>query len=180
MRKILLILTMIILLSIAVIASAPAPSPKCYAEGVINSVEFKDAYNDPCVATNSCPSDGENIHPARYYLMVQLNLVKYVSGETKYRTCEEMLPLNTEQKIFLNKDEVKEGDTFKKGLEIKGQVSSFWGKSFDSYEVEPMPAGKCDITTDCKSNVYPKAIIILLVVLILLITTFIVLFLRKK
>lgn len=152
MRKILFVvslLAVVLLVSNSVFASAPAPSPKCYINGVIQSVEFKEAYNESCLTDEyGCPTDMELYHPARYFLKIKIIEVSYVSGEIGYVTCEEMLPLNTEQTIFINKDKVKTGDSFEPNQKINGQVSSFLGKSFDSYASVP----QCTINSDC----YPE------------------------
>lgn len=152
MRKIFFVFIMlaaIIFVTNSVFASAPAPSPKCYIEGTIQSVEFKEAYNESCLTEEyGCPTDMEYYHPARYFFKIKIDSVSYVSGETDFVTCEDMLPLNTEQTIFINKDKVKMGDSFEPNQKINGQVSSFWGKSFDSYTLVP----QCTVNSDC----YPQ------------------------
>jgi len=182
MRKIFFafsIIALFVLVSNSVFANAPAPSPKCSIEGIIQSVEFKEAYNEPCLTKEyGCPTDMELQHPARYFFKIKIESVSYVSGETDFITCEDMLPLNTEQTIFINKEKVKIGDSFESGQKIKGQVSSFWGKSFDSYELEKSTTDDKDIEpedSDAKTGMYILIVIAIIVILILLIY-----FLRKN
>jgi len=169
MRKIFfafLIIALFVLISDSVFASAPPPSPKCNIEGVIQSVEFKDAYDEPCLTEeNGCPTDMELNHPARYFFKIRIDTVSYASGETDFETCEKMLSLNTEQTIFINKNEVKEGDFFESGQKIRGQVSSFsGGKSFDSYEIDQFIDD-----SSAKIGIYVITTIVIIVLLVLLI-----------
>jgi hypothetical protein len=182
MRKIFFVFSIIALLmlvSSSVFASAPAPSPKCYIEGTIQSVEFKEAYDEPCLTEKyGCPTDMELNHPARYFFKIKIDSVSYVSGETDFVTCDNMLPLNTEHTIFINKDKVKSGDSFESGQKISGQVSSFGGKSFDSYELEKSITDDKDAEpkdSDAKTIIYILIAFAALIVLILIIY-----FLRKN
>ncbi len=170
------IFILLVLVSNSVFASAPAPSPKCNIEGIIQSVEFKEAYDEPCLTEEfGCPTDMELRHPARYFLNIKIEDVSHLAGETESVTCEDMLPLNTEQTIFINKDKVKAGDSFESGQKINGQVSSFWGKSFDSYNIvkstDKTDADVGLIDSDAKTRMYvipALAIIIILIVVIYL------------
>ena len=120
----------------SVLASPPAPTPLCQITGVIKSVTFKDAYDEPCLKEPyGCPTDMELHHPARYYLDVNINSVSYISGETNFNTCSNMYPVGSVKNIFIAKDKVKVGDTFSSNKEIEGVVQSFWGSSFDWYNL---------------------------------------------
>lgn len=182
MKKIFYVFSMIALFFLVgsfVFASPPATSPKCYIEGTVQSVEFKDAYDEPCLKEeNGCPTDMELRHPARYFLAIKINTISYVSGDANFVTCENMLPLNTEKTIYINKDEVKTGDSFELGQKIKGQVSSFWGISFYLYELEKSTTDDQEIEqedTDVKTGVYIAVATTIIVGLLLVIY-----FLRKN
>ncbi|MCX6737095.1 MAG: hypothetical protein NTW73_03370 [Candidatus Parcubacteria bacterium] len=140
MKKILFVFSMIasfVLINNSVLAVAPLPSPNCNIEGIIQSVEFKEAYDDPCLTLPSrCPTDTLVNFPAGYYLKIKISSISYVSGETKYATCEALLPLNTERTFFIYKDDVKTGDSFKIGQKIKGLVYSWFRFVFKSYELD--------------------------------------------
>lgn len=130
--------------AIPVFASPPAPTPACQISGVIKSVEFKDAYDEACIKEPyGCPTDMELNHPARYFFDVSINSVSHVSGDTSFNTCQNMYSVGKVQKIFINKDKVKSGDTFSVNQKIDGIVRSFWGASFDSYTLgtitQPQP-----------------------------------------
>lgn len=127
---------------LAVFASPPLPTPICRIEGVIKSVEFKDAYNDPCLKEGAsqltfCPTDTELYHPARYFFDISVSSVGYVSGEMSSLTCENMYPIGKIKNIFIDKDKVKTGNIFSINQKIAGAVRSFWGASFDSYSLVP-------------------------------------------
>lgn len=125
-----------ILAGASIFAAPPAPTPVCRIEGIIKSIEFKNAYDEACLKEpNGCPTDVELYHPARYILYVNVNSVSYVSGETNFITCENMYPVGNIKNIFLNKDKVKPGDTFSADQKIEGVARSFWGSSFDSYNL---------------------------------------------
>jgi len=129
---------MVILSYTPVFASPPVPTPICQITGVIKSVTFKDAYNEPCLEEPyGCPTDTELRHPARYYLDINITSVSYISGETNFNTCENMYPAGSMKKIFIGKDKVNIGDTFSVNQKIEGIVRSFWGSSFDSYSLKP-------------------------------------------
>ncbi len=120
--------------AIPVFASPPAPAPVCQISGVIKSVEFKDAYGEACIKElYGCPTDMELNHPARYFFDVSINSVSHVSGNTSFNTCQNMYSVGKVQKIFINKDKVKSGDTFSVNQKIDGIVRYSWDVSFDSY-----------------------------------------------
>ncbi len=130
--------------AVPVFASPPAPTPVCQISGVIKSVEFKDAYDEACIKEPyGCPTDMELNHPARYFFDVSINSVSHVSGDTSFNTCQNIYSVGKVQKIFINKDKVKSGDTFSVNQKIDGIVRSFWGASFDSYTLgtitQPQP-----------------------------------------
>jgi len=117
-----------------VFASPPLPAPVCQINGVIKSVTYKDAYENPCQKEpNGCPTDTELNHPPRYYLDIYIRSVSYVSGESNFITCENMYPVGSVRNIYIDADKIKIGDKFFVNQKIKGIVRSFWGSSFDSY-----------------------------------------------
>lgn len=120
--------------ALPVFASPPAPAPLCKITGVIKSVSFRDAYDEPCLKERyGCPTDMELQHPARYFLDVTINSVSYISGETNFNTCENMYKVGDVKNIFIDKVKVSTGDIFSVNQKIEGIVRSFWGSSFDSY-----------------------------------------------
>ena len=127
-----------------VFASPPAPAPKCYVKGVIQSVRFEKAYELPCVKISSCPTDTQLSYPNRYYLSVNIQGVSFKDGDTRFQTCSSLYPLNSLQEIFIDEDKVIAiGGSFKKGHQIEGVVSSFWGYSFDSYQITSITPKPC-------------------------------------
>ncbi|MEK7482143.1 MAG: peptidoglycan-binding domain-containing protein [Patescibacteria group bacterium] len=159
-----------------VFASPPVPTPVCSISGVIKSVEFKDAYDEACLKEPyGCPTDMELHHPARYFFDVSINSVSHVSGDTSFNTCQNMYPVGKISKIFINKDKVKSGDTFSVNQKIDGVVRSFWGASFDSYNLGTIAQQKYirnlyfglknssvstlqgDLSTD--SSIYPEKLV---------------------
>lgn len=126
-----------------VFASPPAPAPKCFVKGVIQKVRFEKAYELPCVKTKSCPTDTQLSYPNRYYLSVNIHEVSFRDGDTRFQTCASLFPLNSLQEIFINEDKVIAGDSFKRDQQIEGVVSSFWGYSFDSYQITSVTPKPC-------------------------------------
>jgi len=148
-QSVILLFVLVILTSMPVFASPPAPTSACSITGIIKSVEFKDAYDEPCLKEPyGCPTDMELQHPARYFLDVSINSVTHVSGDTSFNTCQNMYPVGSVQKIFINKDKVKSGDTFMANQKIDGIVRSFWGESFDSYTLLNKTP-QCIVDSDC-------------------------------
>lgn len=105
----------------------PPPTPNCYIKGTIQEVEFIEAHDHPCLQNPPCPTDVELHSPDRYYLTISIQEVSHRSGDTSYYTCEDMYPLNSEKKIFLDKENVNEGDSFEKNQEIEGEVEGLFG-----------------------------------------------------
>jgi len=129
-------LAITILGGMPVFASSPVPAPLCRIEGIIKSVEFKDAYDAACLKElGGCPTDMELHHPARYFLGINISSVEYISGPTDYNTCQNLYPIGSEQTIFIGKDKVRVGDVFSTNQKINGVVRSFEGASFDSYSI---------------------------------------------
>lgn len=120
-----------------IFASLPAPAPKCYIKGLIQGVRFEKAYENSCVKTNSCPTDMQLSYPDTYYLSVKIQNVSFKEGDTRFQNCDSLYPLESIQEIFVVKDKVKMSDSFSNGQIIDGLASSFWGKSFDSYQTMP-------------------------------------------
>lgn len=119
-----------------VFASVVPPSSPCQITGTIKSVVFKDAYDKPCLKTNSCPTDIEVSFPARFYLDINIDSVSGISGESDSNTCNKMYPVGSVKKIFINKSKVKNGDIFSVRQKIEGVVHSFLGDLFDSYNLQ--------------------------------------------
>lgn len=133
-----LFITGIIIFTVGpIIASAPAATPRCIIEGVIKSVEFSEAHDNPCVADPlGCPSDTPLHYPARYELNIRIDSASYVSGTTEYNTCENMIPAGSEKNIYINEADLDSGDVFAAGQKIKGLVSSGFGLRFEHYHLE--------------------------------------------
>jgi hypothetical protein len=127
-----LILILILFASVVGFVSAvpPAPSPTCYIQGTIQSVEYREAYNEPCLSNcysaepgTCCPTDVELEHPSRYYLNVTINEVRYVDGETDFITCEESYPIGESDVFKINVEKVPMNYNFNIGDSIKGNVN---------------------------------------------------------
>jgi len=149
-----LILTLTVLVGNSVFASPPLPSPNCYIKGIIQSVEFKEAYEDPCLTGKyKCPTDIALSLPARYAIKIKIDSVAYDSGETKFITCETLFPLNAERTIFIKKDKVKAGDSFKSGQKISGRVTTYWYEGYLSSYILEDNFSQCTVDSDC----YPES-----------------------
>lgn len=136
-----------------VFASAPPPSSICYVQGIIQSVEFKAAYNESCLATDSCPTDSEIIHPDRYYLTLNVTIVSYIRGDTTYYTCENAFPVGNSTTIYINKENVIPRDHFKNGDIIEGEVASTFRPFLNDYILDPNNGRGhqgCNQDSDCK------------------------------
>lgn len=121
--------------NISVFASPPAPAPKCYVSGVIQDVRFEKAHDNPCVKSNSCPTDVQLSYPDTYYLSVKIQSVSLKDGDTRFQTCDSLYQTGSTREIFITKDKVKPGDVFGKGQVITGTAVSFWGNSFETYSI---------------------------------------------
>lgn len=181
MRKIFFIfsiLALIIFFTNFIFASPPAPAPKCYIKGVIQSIEFKNAYNESCLTNcdatrlngSCCPTDMELYHPDRYILNITIKEVSYIEGTTEFSTCEKLFPVGEEKVILINKADLNEGDIFQINQKIEGQTPPYWGANYlESYTL------KEPINSDTKTGIY---FIIGIIIVLLLIT--IIYFLRKS
>lgn len=118
-----------------VFASAPAPAPKCNVEGLIKDVRYEKAYESECLKTNSCPTDTQTKFPDLYYLTIKIEKVSYKDGDTNFQTCDGLFPINSIKEFNITASSLREGDILKNDQKIKGVVSSFWGHSFDSYQI---------------------------------------------
>ena len=76
----------------------------------------------------------EVVHPARYFLEVSISSVTYVSGDTRFYTCENIYPVYSRQIIFINKDKVKTGDKFMVNQQIE-DIVRFFGESRLSHTI---------------------------------------------
>ncbi len=126
-----------------IFASPPAPAPKCYVEGVIKDVRFEKAYESECLKTNSCPTDTRTKFPDLYYLTIQIDKVSYKDGNTNFQTCDSLFPINSIKEFNIVASSLKEGDIFRNDQKIEGIVSSFWGHSFDSYQITSVTPKPC-------------------------------------
>lgn len=178
MKKLLIVFLVTISLLSLVLASPPAPAPKCLIKGIIQSVEFKEAYNESCFNNCDrpgyaacCPTDMEYEHPDRYFLNVTIKEVSYIEGTTEFSTCEKLFPVNENKIIFINKANVKQGDQFISNQQIEGQTPPYWGVGYlESYTLEE------PTNTNSKTLTY----IIIAVIIILLLAILIYFLLRNK
>jgi hypothetical protein len=132
---ILSIIALLVLVSSFVIASTTSTSPMCNVRGVIQSVEFIEAYEEPCLEEEyGCPTDMPTSHPARYKLKIEVDSVFYIPGSTEYSSCKSIFSKD-EEVIFINEDKKSSGDSFESGQYIEGAVSSGFGKYFQSYTI---------------------------------------------
>ena len=121
----------------------------------------------------------EYYHPARYFFKITMTEVSFVSGNADFTTCDEMYPLNSEQTIFINNEDVKSGDSFEQNQKIEGRVSSFWGKSFDSYQIIKSTDTDVNVekVTDSNSKIGTYIMMSLIAIILVIIIIF---FLRKN
>lgn len=134
--QIVIVSLVFIIVPLQIYSSPPAPAPLCSIHGVIQKVAEKEATINPCIQSGHCPTDVQLSTGQHYVLTVNIKSATYVSGETKYRTCAELYPNNSDVDIFIYKEDVKMGDTFRKGQPIVGEVSSFWGNRLASYAIK--------------------------------------------
>lgn len=126
-----------------VFASPPAPAPNCNVEGLIKDVRYEKAYESECLKMNSCPTDTRTKFPDLYYLTIKIENVSYKDGDTNFQTCDGLFPINSIKEFNITASSLREGDILKNGQKIKGVVSSFWGHSFDSYQITSVTAKPC-------------------------------------
>lgn len=120
--------------------SPPAPAPRCFVKGIVQNVKFQDAYTHPCAQTNSCPTDFPVFTPSQYILKVLVLETSYQSGDTRFRDCSDLFPTGDPTEISILKEKLRFGDRFLlKGQKIEGIVTSFWGRTFESYTLENKP-----------------------------------------
>jgi hypothetical protein len=97
----------------------------------------------------------ELIHPARYYLNLTINSVSYVSGDSSYRSCEQVFIMGNEITVWIEKNSAINGIP-QSGKFINGTATSFF-PSFLSYtlngneEIDDDEVGVCGDGT-CNGN----------------------------
>lgn len=150
-KQICFIYVLLLIISfISLISSAPLANPECYVKGVIQSVEFKEAYNESCVANPPCPTDYESIVPDRYYLELKITEAYLYDNPEEIIECQELYPINSVSTIRVNKDSLKLGDVFQNGMTVKGKVIYYVKEpSFYEYKLEGYDSS-CIVDSDCK------------------------------
>ena len=113
-----------------VLASPPAPSPRCYIEGTIQEVTHLDASNE---SRSGGPTDMANDAPDRYSLRILINKTTYVDGETSFQSCDSLYKVGAVHEIIIIKDKIVNNSIPVAKQKIIGTVHSFWWPSFDSY-----------------------------------------------
>ncbi len=139
--KISLVASLGFLLATPVFASSPAEAPTCHIEGTVQAVEYEEAQDSLCAKSESgCPSDFPSHIPERYHLNVHIDSVSYISGITRWSTCEESFPVDSEQSILILKANVNPGDTIAANQKIEGSVngSKFVSYTLDTSKDEPL------------------------------------------
>lgn len=117
--------------------SSVAPMPVCQIDGIIKSIEFKEAYDNPCLSDPlGCPSDTELHYPSKYFLKINIGSSVYVSGNIDISTCQDLYPSGFLKEIFINQDKVNSGDALSINQQISGVVKFARGPYFDSYSVK--------------------------------------------
>lgn len=137
MKTLVFLLAATSLLILNTMAVPPSPSPICHVTGVINSVEFMEVYDNPCLQDDSCPTDVQLHTPARYKLIVSIIEASYVSGETGI-SCESLYPAGSKE-IFIHEEDVVEDSLLRENLKIEGNVSRFWYRRFTTYTLSEAP-----------------------------------------
>lgn len=124
-RFVILLSAIAILIGINVFASPPIPAPICRIEGTIKSTDVVPS-----------PSSGYNLN-------VEISSVKYMSGESKFKTCEAIFPVGNKSQIYLPAANSYDDFQFKERVfekKIEGVVSTSWGSKFDSYNLKEATA----------------------------------------
>ncbi|MCX6749992.1 MAG: hypothetical protein NTZ83_00885 [Candidatus Pacearchaeota archaeon] len=133
MKKI-FIFAMFVILLVSLVSAIAAPlTPICKIEGTIQSIEFKAAYNDTCVSTDTCSTDTISRHRDEYFLNILIKEVSNASvDETDYTTCgEKYIP--GESKIFtILKTYVQTEFKVNQTIEFESNV---FLNSFHSYKI---------------------------------------------
>ena len=199
MKKILFVFPTIILfiLIISPVFASPVEFDTtgiCNIEGIIKAIEFKEAYEDPCVKNHSCPV-GAYIpeRPATYYLTIKLESISCIpAGEEEPLSYRAQFRLGAENIIAVDKNVVKEGDVFESGDKISGTVKYITLQHlFASYELVKTP--KDNVINDNivkqnnivdndqqKSNILFYLLVGALTIIVLIIATWFLLKKRKQ
>ena len=112
-------------------ASPPAPTPRCYVEGIIQKVTYKDALNN---INPQGPTDMATYIPERYELKILINKTSYIDGES-FQSCDSLYPIGVVKEIVINKDKITNNTIPAVKQKITGTVRSFWWATFDNYTV---------------------------------------------
>jgi len=108
----------------------------CNIKGVIKSVEFKEAFEDPCLKSDDdCLIGAYSLKtPERYYLTIMINSVLCTTdakkGDMSY---ESQFQVGTEKIIYIDESNIKAGDSFAVEQGIEGQIEYNTGHYFSSY-----------------------------------------------
>ena len=130
----------------------------CNINGIIKSVEYREAYEDPCVKDNSCPV-GAYIpaRPATYYLGIEIESLSCDPDDGKDAVLSYMaqFKLGAENNIAIYKNEVKNGDIFNPGDKISGAVKFITLQhTFVAYELEKSPKNiSADNSVDKRNDI---------------------------
>ena len=123
-------------------ASPPAPTPRCYVEGIIQKVTHEDALNNNINKCTQCiykqgATDMPTYIPERYELKILINKTSYVDGES-FQSCDSLFPIGVIKEIVINKDKITDNTIPAIKQKITGTVRSFWWASFDNYSLTPI------------------------------------------
>lgn len=142
MKKTLFILISLVVFSLGSEAFASrtefSTDQVCGIEGTIQSLEFKDAFRDPCVKDHSCPVGAYNPEQeAMYYLRIKIDAVSCKPDKKDDPSAyEHQFQVNSEMDIYVNQSIIRNGDVLRVGQRIKGDVMYSFGHQLTSYVVE--------------------------------------------
>ena len=127
MKKIILMLTILVLMSNFSSALSPINAPECFVRGEIVNVEFKEAvdYSEPNLPAPS--------YPDRFVLTILVKEVDLIgSWEHDFSTCDYFYSVGENVDISISKNDVVNEKYLYPGVFIEGRVVNHFGPFFVS------------------------------------------------
>lgn len=100
----------------------PLPQPNCKISGIIKAVTFQPGTKDVVSIDDEYKFPSLYTYPDTYYFEIETDSVSYINGDTTLSTCENKYPINKKSIIFIEKNNIKNGDVFSVGQKISGIV----------------------------------------------------------
>lgn len=163
-------LILIIIIFLLVLSSALVqPGPHCNIKGVIEDVEFEEAWEHECIKKEretgmpECPDGGFLSYPNRYSLGIRVDEVFTVEVFNEDR-CE--YEIKGGDLVYFNVplNLVKEGDDFMNGRKIEVDIDALNWRSISSYNLGEK--------LDESGNNYVLYIIIGIILIVIILTLF--------